>query len=180
MSQAHLLSVGALLRDEPLARQVGWPDAEWTFSPFGYRPGAHGGEIVPTYPPGLPLVMASARAIASDDGPFVVVPLLGAVAVFCTYALGARLHSRLAGLIAAALLATSPIVLFQIVQPMSDVPVMAWWALALTFALLPGSRQRRLRPAPPPASRSLLAPTSCRSSPSWHLLSRCARPAGRF
>jgi 4-amino-4-deoxy-L-arabinose transferase-like glycosyltransferase len=81
--------------------------------------------------------MATARLIASDNGPFVVGPLLGAVAVLCTYALGARLHSRLAGLIAAALLATSPIVLFQVVQPMSDVPVMAWWALAVTFALLP-------------------------------------------
>ncbi|HEY6361209.1 MAG TPA: glycosyltransferase family 39 protein [Vicinamibacterales bacterium] len=136
VSQAHLLSSGRLLRTEPLAREVGWPDAEWTLSPLGYRPGAHDGEIAPTYPPGLPLVMASARAIASDNGPFVVVPLLGAVAVFCTYALGALLHSRLAGLIAAALLATSPIVLFQIVQPMSDVPVTAWWALALTIALL--------------------------------------------
>ena len=28
-----------------------------------------------------------------DDGPFLVVPLLGAVGVLCTYALGARLHS---------------------------------------------------------------------------------------
>ena len=137
VSQAYLLASGRLLRDEPLARQVGWRDPEWTLSPLGYRPGAHGGEIAPTYPPGLPLVMASARAIASHDGPFVVGPLLGAVAVFCTYVLGALLHSRLAGLIAAALLATSPIVLFQIVQPMGDVPVMAWWALALTFALLP-------------------------------------------
>ncbi len=137
VSQAHLLATGRLLRDEPLARQVGWPDAEWTFSPFGYRPGMHEGEIAPTYPAGLPLVMASARAIIGDDGPFIVGPLLGAVAVLCTYVLGARLHSRLAGLVAAALLATSPIVLFQIVQPMSDVPVMAWWALALVFALAP-------------------------------------------
>ena len=137
VSQAHLLSTGRFLHQEPLARQVGWPDSEWTFSPFGYRPGAHVNEIAPTYPPGLPLVMAFARLIAGDTGPFVVAPLLGAVAVLCTYALGAQLHSRLAGLIAAALLATSPIVLFQIVQPMSDVPVMAWWALALTFAFLP-------------------------------------------
>lgn len=137
VSQAHLLSAGRLLHQEPLARQVGWPDSEWTFSPFGYRPGAHVNEIAPTYPPGLPLVMAFARLLAGDTGPFVVAPLLGAVAVLCTYALGAQLHSRIAGLIAASLLATSPIVLFQIVQPMSDVPVTAWWALALTFAFLP-------------------------------------------
>ena len=39
------------------------------------------------------------------------------------------------GLTAALFLATSPILLFQIVQPMSDVAVTAWWAVALVFAL---------------------------------------------
>ena len=137
VSQAYLLSSGHLLRDEPLARQVGWPDAEWTFSPLGYRPGINPGEIAPTYPPGLPVVMAAARVAAGDAAPFGVAPVLGAVAVLCTFALGALLHSRLAGLVAATLLATSPIVLFQVVQPMSDVPVTAWWALAWLFALAP-------------------------------------------
>ena len=141
VSQSELLESGRLVRDEPLARQVSWPDATWVFSPLGYRPGANAGDIVPTYPPGLPLTMAAARVAAGDAGPFLVVPLFGALAVLCTYALGARLHSRIAGAIAAALLATSPILLFQVVQPMSDVPATALWALALVFALspLPGS-----------------------------------------
>jgi len=56
------------------------------------------------------------------------------MAVFCTYLLGALLHSRTAGVVASALLATSPIFLFQIVQPMSDVPAAAWWTLAFLFA----------------------------------------------
>src|SRR5262249_23142504 len=68
---------------------------------------------------------------------YFAVPLLGAVAVLATYYVGARLHSRYAGLAAAVLVATSPILLFQIVQPMSDVPATAWWALAMVFALLP-------------------------------------------
>ena len=139
VSQADLIAGGALVRDEPLAREVGWPQAEWTFSTLGYRPGPNPGEIVPTYPPGLPLVMASLLPVAGDTGPFLVVPLLGAIAVLSAYALGARLHSRTAGLVAAALLATSPILLFQLVQPMSDVPATAWWGLALVLALTPAS-----------------------------------------
>jgi hypothetical protein len=141
VSQAELLSSARLVREEPAARAVDWRDATWVFSPLGYRPGPDAGEIVPTYPPGLPLVMAAARVVVGEIGPFLVVPILGALAVVCTYALGARMQSRAAGLVAAALLATSPIFLFQIVQPMSDVAVTAWWALAMVFALspIPGS-----------------------------------------
>jgi hypothetical protein len=57
--------------------------------------------------------------------------------VLATYGVGARLHSRPAGVAAALLLATSPILLFQLVQPMSDVAVTAWWTVALLFALSP-------------------------------------------
>ena len=134
VSQAELLASARVARDEPLARQVNWPDATWAFSTLGYRPGPAPGVLVPTYPPGLPLVMAAAR-IGGEGGPFLVVPLFGALAVFCSFALGARLHSRTAGLVAAALLSTSPVFLFQLVQPMSDVAAMAMWALALRLAL---------------------------------------------
>ncbi len=137
LSQADLLASGRLIRDEPLARQVGWPDATWAFSPLGSRPGPNVGEIVPNYPPGFPLTLAAARRLGGELAPFLVVPLLGALAVLCTYALGARLHTGTAGVIAAALLATSPIFLFQVVQPMSDVPATAWWTLATLVALAP-------------------------------------------
>jgi hypothetical protein len=135
VSQAHLLASGHVVQQEPLARQVAWPEIGWTFSPLGYRPGPGPGELVPTYPPGLPLAMAGALIVVGEYGPYLVVPLLGALAVLCTMAIGAALHSRLAGLAAAALLTTSPIFLLQIAQPMSDVPVTAWWALAAVFAL---------------------------------------------
>ena len=137
VSQSALIASGRIARDEPLARQAGWPDAAWAFAPLGYRPGVRAGEIVPTYPSGLPLAMAAGRIVAGDTGVFLAVPLLGALAVLCTYALGVRLHSRLAGIAGASLLATSPIFLFQIVQPMSDVPALAWWALATLLALSP-------------------------------------------
>src|SRR5688572_21818310 len=112
--------------------------ATWAVAPLGYRPGPAPGEVVPTYPPGLPLMMAATRVAGGEWAPFFVVPLFGAVAVYGTFLLGAKLHSRRAGLVAAMLLATSPILLFQLVQPMSDVPALAWWTLALLFAFLPG------------------------------------------
>jgi len=137
VSEAALIASARLSSDEPLARVVAWPNATWIFSPLGYRPGSDRGELVPTYPPGLPLVMTPFRLLGGEFAAYVVVPLLGAIAVLATYYAGARLHSRYAGLAAALFIATSPILLFQVVQPMSDVPATAWWALALLFALLP-------------------------------------------
>src|SRR4029453_11381550 len=86
---------------------------------------------------GLPLVMTPFRLLGGELATYFAVPLLGAIAVLATFYVGARLHSRYAGLAAAALAPTSPILLFQIVQPMSDVPATAWWAVALVFALIP-------------------------------------------
>ena len=62
ISQAALLSSGRLAFDEPLATELG-PGVEstWAVAPLGYRPGLSAGEVVPTYPPGLPFVMAVAR-----------------------------------------------------------------------------------------------------------------------
>lgn len=139
VSQAELLASGRIVQEEPLARAVRWPDSAWVFAPLGYRPGASPGQIVPTYPPGLPMVMALTR-ILGEWGPFLVVPLFGALAVWSTYRLGATLHTRVAGLVAASLLATSPVFLFQLVQPMSDVPAAALWTAALLLALRRGAR----------------------------------------
>ncbi len=137
VSQARLLADARVSFDEPLARLLPWTDTTWVFSPLGYRPGPTPGEVVPTYPPGLPLTMAAARLAGGEWAPFFVVPLLGGLAVFCAFLLGSTLHSRRAGLVAAVLLATSPIFLFQLVQPMSDVPALAWWTLALLLAFSP-------------------------------------------
>ena len=67
-------------------------------------------------------------------GPFLVGPALAALAVLAAYAIAARWADARAGAIAAVLLASSPIVQFQTVQPMSDVPAMAWWTLAVACA----------------------------------------------
>src|SRR4030095_7588600 len=136
VSEAALIASARLSSDEPLARVVAWRNATWTFSPLGYRPGAAPGELVPTYPAGLPLVMTPFRLLGGELATYVAVPLLGAIAVLATYYVGARLHSRYAGLAAAVFVTTSQIRLFQFSQPMSDVPATAWWVLAMVFALL--------------------------------------------
>lgn len=134
IGEAQLFLAGRLSFDAPLAGRIEWPAADETFSPLGFRPSRVPGRIVPTYPPGLPLTMVPALAVFGEYGPFLVVSLLGAVTVLCTYALGQRMHSPIAGLIAAALIATSPIFLFEVAQPMSDVPATAWWIVALWLA----------------------------------------------
>ena len=62
---------------------------------------------------------------------FAVVPVLGALTVWLTFVLGRRLGDEASGAAAAMLMAASPAFLYQVVQPMSDVPATALWAAAL-------------------------------------------------
>jgi asparagine N-glycosylation enzyme membrane subunit Stt3 len=66
---------------------------------------------------------------------FLVVPLLGALCVWLTYIVGRRVDRPLTGGVAALLLLCSPTFLYQLVQPMSDVPAAAWWMLTIAWAL---------------------------------------------
>ena len=79
-------------------------------------------------------MMAAARTIAGRAGMFWIVPLMGGLAVWLTFVLGRRIGGAAAGLMAAVLLASSPVFLYQIVQPMNDVPAAALWLLALVLA----------------------------------------------
>jgi hypothetical protein len=134
VSHSRLLVEGPLVRKEPLVRAFDWHSGAWNFSPLGYRPGVGADEIVPTYPLGLPAVMALLRLPLGETGAYLAVPLLAALLVLGAYRLAARAHSPVAGVVAAALTATSPIVLFEGVQPMSDVPSATWVVLAILAA----------------------------------------------
>lgn len=139
ISQADLWLKGDLVIEQPIVQRVPWPDARWTFTPLGYRPTDDGTAIVPTYSYGLPVMMAAAKLVAGMCGLFLVTPLLGALMVGMTYALGAQVWSRGIGLAAAALMATSPAFLFMQMNPMSDVPVSGVFTAALVVSL---SRRR--------------------------------------
>jgi len=133
LNEARLFASGTTHIDQPLVDQAPWPRAEWTFTPAGHLPSpARRDVIVPMCPPGLPLTMAAARLARLT--PFAIVPLSGALAVWLAFVLGRRIDSPAAGAAAAALFASSPIFLFQVVQPMTDVPAAMGWLLAVVLA----------------------------------------------
>jgi hypothetical protein len=141
VSEAELIASGALRVDQRAFLTMPWRDAELSFIPDSYRRGTEPGFIVPTYPPGLPLAMAAALRISgARDAVYYVVPLFGALAVWMTARLGTRAGSRGIGAATALLVATSPIFLYQVVQPTSDVPAAALWTTSLACAL--GSSRR--------------------------------------
>lgn len=95
--------------------------------PIGYRLGTYGASLVPTYSPGFPMQMGLMERLGPQGSMFFVMPVLGAVAVWATYLLGTIVAGRLAGMIAALFLATSPAFVMQLTHmPMSDIPAMAW------------------------------------------------------
>jgi hypothetical protein len=132
VSEALLWADGHLIRQEPLASID--PILAKAAAPLGYQLST-AGTLLPIYSPGLPLVMAAAIKMGGETAAYVVVPVLGGLAVWLTYRLGRRLAGPRTGLTAAVVFACSPIFLFQLFMPMSDVPVTAWWLAALTMAM---------------------------------------------
>lgn len=133
VSQSELWRKGDLRIHQDFVASVPWPNAEWSFSPLGYRPGDHY-TIVPTYPPGLPLLMALFSVVLGSIGPHAVTWVAGAALVLITQALGSRLSGPVVGAVAALSVACSPIVLMMTFTTMSDVPVAALWAGSLLLA----------------------------------------------
>jgi hypothetical protein len=135
LHQAELFASGHVRDEQPLARELPWPNAVRTLAPISQVPAADGSAATaPACPPGYPLVLALARWIGGRAGMFAVVPITGLLAVWCTFLIGRRLAGPLAGVIAAILLLASPIFLYQVVQPMTDVPAAALWAVVILLA----------------------------------------------
>lgn len=140
-SEAELLLRRELVVQQPFVRAVPWPGAAASFAPLGYRAGARPDQpdaLTPTYPPGLPALMAAAKALGGQEALFWISPISAALLVLLTFLIGRDLASPLAGLIAAWLVATSPVPLLMAVQPMSDAPAAAAWALAFYLFTRPG------------------------------------------
>jgi 4-amino-4-deoxy-L-arabinose transferase-like glycosyltransferase len=133
VGQARLLAQGRLTDTIPVSREYQWPNVDYTLTPLGFTKGRHAGEISPMYPPGLPLILAPFSAL-SERAIYIVVPMFGVLLIWLTYRLGVLSGDGLAGASAALLLAVSPTFLYQLVQPMSDVPCAACWLAALVVA----------------------------------------------
>ena len=138
VSEADLWIKGQLKIPQTWAQQAPWPSSQWSFAPIGYRPGLTDNDawsLVPIYSPGLPLLFAAAKAVGGQEGLFWVVPILGGLLVLATFGIGRRLGASRAGLAGAFLLATSPAVLFNFMDPATDVAVAGAWMVAFYFLL---------------------------------------------
>lgn len=132
LSQAEMFASGHVSHSEPLATLAPWKNGPNAFVPVGHVPAARtAGASVPMCSPGYPLAMAIARMIGGRTAMFAVVPLCGGAAVWLAFVLARRLRGGVSGALAAVLMAASPAFLYQVVQPMSDVPAAASWAAAL-------------------------------------------------
>jgi hypothetical protein len=132
ISESAMFVRGELFHRDALADVARGHDPYLT-SPLGWRPATDGLQA-PTYPPGLPLLMAIPQTLAGATGASLVVIAGAAIAVISTGFLASQLAGSIAGIIAAALIAFAPVFIYQSIQPMSDVPVTAAWMLC--FALL--------------------------------------------
>lgn len=122
VSQADLWLKGLPIVRQPWTAEVPWPDADWTFSPLGYRPALDApGTLVASYAAGLPLLMAAAKRVGGHAAVFWLAPVAGAFLVLVSYGVGRWLDSRAAGAIAAFLVATSATLIGEVPAPMSDV-----------------------------------------------------------
>jgi hypothetical protein len=116
---------------EPLALDAPWPDAGRAFAPAGHVPSPTvPGAIVPICPSGLSIAMAPFVLAGGPRAAFFVLPLFAGVLVAATSIVGARFGARV-GFLSSLLVASSPIVLYQAIQPMSDVPAAALWMVAV-------------------------------------------------
>jgi hypothetical protein len=138
VSQAERLAEGHLTDRVRADPAFVWPDVRRTLTPLAHTEGRTRNTIAPVYPPGLPLLMAP-FALIQPVAVFLVVPLCAVAAVFFCRRLGLEMGEPAAGALAAALLSVSPTFLYQAVQPMSDVPVTAFWLAALVVARQPAS-----------------------------------------
>ena len=138
VSQAQLWTKGNLVLEQPLSREFPWPHPEETLAPLGYRPGEVRHTIVPTYAPGVPIVMAAFSAVTGNCGPYVVTPVFGALLILSTFVLAYRLTQAVpAGLVATLLMAGSPTFLFNLMFPMSDIVAASLWTTGLALLSWP-------------------------------------------
>ncbi len=137
LSQAAMWAGGNEFYFESFEPPFQFPDRNpWLLVPLGWLPpedGFAGALQAPTYPPGLPLLMAIPHALGGLDGAVLVVIIATALAVWAT----GMSAGGIAGIVASSLIAFSPVFIYQSIQPMSDVPVTAAWMVCFLLLTRP-------------------------------------------
>jgi hypothetical protein len=143
-NEARLLARNEIHAPERVIAGLPAADAPpFLYVPLGFKPSLRGpGMMVPTYPPGLPLMLVPVARIAGWRHAGDILLLLHSLAgVALIFALG-----RACGLpapwslFASLVLAASPLYLFTSLQALSDVPATAWATAAVVAAFR--SRER--------------------------------------
>ncbi len=136
-NEARLFARGQI--HAPMRTLAGIPANEipFLYVPLGFMPAADGTpRLVPTYPPGLPLMLVAIGRIAGWDHAGDALLLIHSLAgIALVFALG-----RICGLpeswslAGAAVLIASPLYLFTSLQALSDVPATVWATAAVVTA----------------------------------------------
>jgi hypothetical protein len=133
VSASRMLQQGRLVEAAPIAAWLSAPNALAIASPLGWAPAANAVGIVPTYPLGLPIVMAVFGAIA-PFAVFLVSPILALLTLVVVFRLAREWFDEEVAFVATMLVAWNPVFITYAKQPMSDVPASAWMMLAIGLA----------------------------------------------
>jgi hypothetical protein len=104
-------------------------------APLGWVPAPDGRSVVPYYPPGFPVVMAAFALAFGAIGPYLVSPVVAAIAVGMTFAVARRVTDPVAAALAATLVAVNPVAFAYAIQPMSDITATCCMLVAAWFLL---------------------------------------------
>ena len=132
---ANAFASGHLQPTSVLAVDAPWPNAAITFAPGGFIPSTmHPGAAAPICAPGMSVLMAPLDAVFGSNAIFWLTPIAAAILVLSAFVIARQLAGGMAGATAAILTATSPIVMYQTVQPMNDIVTAALWMAAIACA----------------------------------------------
>jgi hypothetical protein len=137
-SAARMLANGRLIEPAPIAEWLSSENRLALSSPLGWAPAAGGGGISPTYPLGLPALMAI-FTIAGSNALYYVSPAMSVLTLWLVFRLARNWSDERTALLATALVAWNPVFLTYAKQPMSDMAATAW--LMLAFYLIRHPRE---------------------------------------
>lgn len=135
VSAARLLAGGRLIDTAPIADWLSSANRLALTSPLGWATAAGGGGISPTYPLGLPALMAIFTTIAGSNAVYYVSPAMSVLTLWLVFRLARRWGDEQMALLATALVAWNPVFLTYAKQPMSDAAATAWLMLAVYLAV---------------------------------------------
>ncbi len=133
VEQAERWAAGTITAPVAPSETLPWQKVSLSLAPTGFIPSPiHERAIAPICPPGLALAMAVPRMAGLPRvSVFYVVPVCAGLVAWSVFLVARRMASDWAAVLAVALMVTTPVFVYQGLQPMSDVPAAALWGLSL-------------------------------------------------